>query len=160
MLPLGEYKFKDDAEFEKYMRLYWESESHGSRGQPPRDDDEFEKYMRLYWESESHGGRGQPPRDDDEAEAVLSTHAATCSRLVMDNGFVQPFQLQADPKQQDQWTTFVEYLAFECFWLVSHTRCVRYLQPQHDTEWEKLVNMQRYLFIPVLSICVNLASIE
>ncbi|KAH7625246.1 hypothetical protein B0T09DRAFT_67887 [Sordaria sp. MPI-SDFR-AT-0083] len=27
----------------------------------------------------------------------------------MDYGFFQPFQLQADPKQQDQWTTFVEW---------------------------------------------------
>ncbi|KAK3950878.1 hypothetical protein QBC32DRAFT_375409 [Pseudoneurospora amorphoporcata] len=66
MLPLGEYKFKDDAEFEKYMRLYWESKSHGG-------------------------------------------------------------------------TTFVEYLAFEYFYLVPYTRYVRYLQLQHDAKWEKLV---------------------
>ncbi|KAK3388289.1 hypothetical protein B0T20DRAFT_365186, partial [Sordaria brevicollis] len=55
------------------------------------------------------------------------------------SGFVQPFQLQADPKQQDQWTTFVEYLAFECFFLSELTPSVRKLRPRHDAEWEKLV---------------------
>jgi hypothetical protein len=37
--------------------------------------------------------------------------------LLIDQGFVEHFQLHADPKHQDQWTTFVEYLAFECFLL-------------------------------------------
>ncbi|KAJ4399882.1 hypothetical protein N0V85_005892, partial [Neurospora sp. IMI 360204] len=111
MLPLGEYRlqFKDDIDFEEYIRDNWERLLSGL------------------------------DKAEDDAEAILFRHAATCSRLVMDNGFVQPFQVQADPKQQDQWTTFVEYLAFECLLLGRHTGSVRRLQPQYDAEWEKLV---------------------
>ncbi|KAK3338577.1 hypothetical protein B0H65DRAFT_435708, partial [Neurospora tetraspora] len=75
----------------------------------------------------------------------------------MDYGFVQPFQLQADPKQQDQWTTFVEYLAFECFFLDELTPFVRKLRPQHDAEWEKLVKAG---VVGPLDTCDDLASTE
>lgn len=78
-------------------------------------DPVFEQTVHHQWEDEY--GRGRPQRDDDDAKAVLFRYAAAVSRLLMDHGFVQPFQLQADPKQQDQWTTYVEYLAFECFCL-------------------------------------------
>merc|ERR1712093_879767 len=50
----------------------------------------------------------------------------------MDCGFVQPFELHADPKQQDQWTTYVEYLAFEYFWLGRFARSAQKLRVQHN----------------------------
>ncbi|KAH8748321.1 hypothetical protein BGZ57DRAFT_709893, partial [Hyaloscypha finlandica] len=33
-----------------------------------------------------------------------------------------------DPKQQGQWTTYVEYLAFECFWLSRFARSAQKLR--------------------------------
>ncbi|KAK1774723.1 hypothetical protein QBC45DRAFT_31931 [Copromyces sp. CBS 386.78] len=120
-------------------------------------DPDFEQEVHRQWENEWHGGRGRPPRDDDDAEAVLSRYAAEASRIVMDYGFVQPFQLQADPKQQDQWTTFVEYLAFECFRLGKLTPSVRKLRPQHDAEWEKLVKAG---VVGPRDTCDDLASTE
>lgn len=75
---------------------------------------EFEQTARRLWEREYDYG---PPQLDDHPEAVFSRYAEAVRTLLADHGFVQPFQLQADSKQQDQWTTYVEYLAFECYWL-------------------------------------------
>lgn len=48
----------------------------------------------------------------------------------MKYGFVQSFQQYLDPKQQDQWTTFVEYLAFECLYLDQFTKYTQRMEPQ------------------------------
>ncbi|KAL8902414.1 MAG: hypothetical protein Q9207_004735 [Kuettlingeria erythrocarpa] len=73
----------------------------------------FEQVTRRLWEREY--GRDQPQLDveDEGFEAVFSRYSDDTRKLLMDHGFLQPFQLLADPKQQDQWTTYVEYLAYE-----------------------------------------------
>ncbi|CCC05627.1 unnamed protein product [Sordaria macrospora k-hell] len=74
--------------------------------------------------------------------------------------FAQTGQLSPisnDPKQQDQWTTFVEYLAFECFRLSKLSHSVRKLRPQHDAEWEKLVKAG---VVGPFDTCDDLASTE
>ena len=76
-------------------------------------------------------------RREDSLRVQEETDAAT--RLLMDNEFVQPFQLQVDAKQQDQWTTFVEYLAFECYWLGRRARSAQKLRLQHEAMWEEPV---------------------
>ena len=99
---------------------------------------DFEQAIRSQWEDEYGHGRQQPGNGDDPG-AVLSRYAEAARELLMDCGFIQPFQLQADPRQQDQWTTYVEYLAFECYWLGRLVRSAKKLRLQHDTEWEGLV---------------------
>ncbi|TKA46707.1 hypothetical protein B0A55_13528, partial [Friedmanniomyces simplex] len=93
---------------------------------------------RRQWEYE-YGDGQQQPSDDDEAEAVFSRYVEGAKELLTDYGFVQPFQLDAKPKQQDQWTTYVEYLAFECYWLGRLTRSAKRLRMRRATEWERLV---------------------
>jgi hypothetical protein len=102
---------------------------------------DFEQAIRSQWEDEYGHGQQQPGNGDD-AEAVLSRYAEATKRLLMNCGFVQPFELHADPKQQGQWTTYVEYveyLAFECFWLGQFARSAQKLRVQHDAGWEGLV---------------------
>lgn len=76
---------------------------------------DFEQVTRRLWEREYSHGQSQLDGDDDGLEAVFSMYSDDARRLLMDHGFLQPFQLLADPKQQDQWTTYVEYFAFESF---------------------------------------------
>jgi hypothetical protein len=57
-------------------------------------------------------------------------------------GSSSPFELHADPKQQDQWTTYVEYLGFECYWLDRLARSARKLRPQYNAKWERLVKAE------------------
>ena len=66
---------------------------------------DFEWSARLSWEREY----------DYEDKEDVKRHAGRVGRWLVHQGFVlrRPFQLLADPKGQDQWTTYVEYLAFE-----------------------------------------------
>jgi len=86
---------------------------------------EFEQTARRLWEREYNYG---PLQLDDHPEAVFSRYAEAARTLLADHGFIQSFQLQADSKQQDQWTTYVEYLAFECYWLDKLDKAARKLQ--------------------------------
>ncbi len=101
----------------------------------------FEEMVRRRWENE-YGHGQQPQGEADDAEAVWSKNAEVAKIVLKNHGFVQPFQLQQDRRQQDQWTTYVEYLAFECFCHARLARFVEKLRPQHDVEWEKLVKAE------------------
>jgi hypothetical protein len=112
-----------------------DSESNGHRSEwikSPR----YEDVTRSQWEN-TYGHLKQ--LDEDDAEAALSRYAEVVTELLMDCGFVQPFQLHQDPKQQDQWTTYVEYLAFEHLWLRRFSGFARRLLREHDARWEGLV---------------------
>ncbi|KAL9024581.1 MAG: hypothetical protein Q9196_006414 [Gyalolechia fulgens] len=66
---------------------------------------DFERVARLCWEDEY---------DYEDGEDV-ERHAERLGRRLVQQALVlrRPFSLLADPKGQDQWTTYVEYLAFE-----------------------------------------------
>lgn len=89
----------------------------GNLEQTTRPD--FEQAAQRLWEREYDHGQPQPEGDNHHLDAVFSRYAEAARTLLMDRGFVQPFQLLADPKQQDQWTTYIEYLVFECSFLDS-----------------------------------------
>ncbi|KAK3372290.1 hypothetical protein B0H63DRAFT_563730 [Podospora didyma] len=81
---------------------------------------DFEQAARRLWEREyDYGQQSQQQLDGDgDGDGIrviaLSRHSEKVGKRLADRGFAQPsFQLLADPKRQDQWTTYVEYLAFE-----------------------------------------------
>ncbi|KAL8329152.1 hypothetical protein RB597_004744 [Gaeumannomyces tritici] len=75
---------------------------------------EFEQTARLRWERD-YGDYGE---DEEDVER----HAEVVRRL-LPQGFVirRPLRLLPDPKTQDLWITYVEYLAFEaeCLYLLA-----------------------------------------
>lgn len=95
------------------------------------DDPEFEDTMRRRWERERGNCQQQQDRNDRGVE-IFSAYAEVAKRRLADHGFTQPLQLEEDPKRQDQWTTWVEYLEFEYWWLDRLTSSVKSLQSQHD----------------------------
>lgn len=75
---------------------------------------EFEKTARLRWERD-HGDYGE---DEEDVER----HAKVVKRLLPKGLIIRrPLGLLPDPKTQDLWTTYVEYLAFEveCLYLLA-----------------------------------------
>ncbi|QPH09514.1 hypothetical protein C2857_000320 [Epichloe festucae Fl1] len=54
------------------------------------------------------------------------------------HGFTRVFHLQEDPKQQDELTTWIEYLGFEYWWLDRYTATFERLKLKHDEAWEVL----------------------
>jgi hypothetical protein len=61
-------------------------------------------------------------------------------RRLARHGFTRPFQLNEDPKQQDQLSTWIEYLYFEYWWLDWYTDTIDRLKPDDDKAWQKLVD--------------------
>lgn len=95
-----------------YRRDYFMSGGTSSRAAEP----EFEQTARLRWERD-YGDYGDYGEDED-----VERHAEVVRRL-LPQGFVirRPLRLLPDPKIQDLWTTYVEYLAFEaeCLYLLA-----------------------------------------
>lgn len=85
-----------------YRRDYFMSGGTSRRAAEP----EFEQTTRLRWERD-YGDYGEDEEDVERHNEVV--------RRLLPRGFVirRPLRLSRDPKTQDQWTTYVEYLAFE-----------------------------------------------
>ncbi|EEU47093.1 uncharacterized protein NECHADRAFT_78164 [Fusarium vanettenii 77-13-4] len=61
-------------------------------------------------------------------------------RRLASHDITRPFQLKEDPKQQDQLTTWTEYLGYEYWCLDGHAEDMERLAPKHDEAWKKLVD--------------------
>lgn len=98
---------------------------------------EYEQMQRRRWERE-HGQWQQRQYDtDDEAKAAFLEYNNAMKKLLKHYGFVQPFQLHPDVRQQDQLTTFVEYLGFEYHHLHLLTGSAQRMRPQPVAEREE-----------------------
>ncbi|KAJ4182509.1 hypothetical protein NW755_010276 [Fusarium falciforme] len=61
-------------------------------------------------------------------------------RRLASHGLTRPFELNEDPKQQDQLTTWIEYLSYEYWCLDGHAEDMERLAPKHDEAWKRLVD--------------------
>ncbi|KAK3693311.1 hypothetical protein B0T22DRAFT_436509 [Podospora appendiculata] len=96
------------------------------------DRSEFEEVAHMSWERKFN-------YKDEDAKGAVMRQAEFVARWLTYQEFVprRPFQLLADPKEQDQWTTYVEYLAFEVADLSILDKAARRLQKKaktHDHE--------------------------
>ncbi|KAF1994017.1 hypothetical protein P154DRAFT_448666, partial [Amniculicola lignicola CBS 123094] len=60
-------------------------------------------------------------------------------RLALHN-FNQPLQLMKDPRKQTEWTTWLEYLNFEQWWLERHVAAAEARERQYHQAWKRLLN--------------------
>lgn len=63
-------------------------------------------------------------------------------RRLARHGFTRSFQLHADPEQQDQLTTWYEYLCCEYWWLDRHASEAERLKPDHDKRGQELLDLK------------------
>ncbi|KAH7271843.1 hypothetical protein MRS44_004412 [Fusarium solani] len=61
-------------------------------------------------------------------------------RRLASHGITRPFELKEDPTQQDQLTTWIEYLGYEYWCLDGHAEDMERLAPKHDEAWKRLVD--------------------
>ncbi|KAF1994221.1 hypothetical protein P154DRAFT_624896 [Amniculicola lignicola CBS 123094] len=61
-------------------------------------------------------------------------------RRLARHGFTRPFELKEDPKQQDDLSTWIEYLGFEYWWLDRYTDTIDRLKPSYNKAWQMLVD--------------------
>lgn len=63
-------------------------------------------------------------------------HAVT--KRLASHYFTQPFHLAEDPRQQDGWTTWVEYLNFVYWWQDRYAAIMKAAEPKHRQAWEEM----------------------
>ncbi|KAF2872952.1 hypothetical protein BDV95DRAFT_490800, partial [Massariosphaeria phaeospora] len=61
-------------------------------------------------------------------------------RRLARHGFTRPFELKEDPKQQDDLSTWIEYLGFEYWWLDRYMDTIDRLKSSYDKAWQTLVD--------------------
>ncbi|KAI8675418.1 hypothetical protein NCS57_00442900 [Fusarium keratoplasticum] len=61
-------------------------------------------------------------------------------RRLASHGMARPFEFKEDPTQQDQLTTWIEYLGYEYWCLDEHAGDMERLAPKHDEAWKRLVD--------------------
>ncbi|EJT79545.1 hypothetical protein GGTG_04630 [Gaeumannomyces tritici R3-111a-1] len=116
--------------FEEYLGTYKRDLLMTAKGRESVASPSFEEDARKRWEREYH--------DCGEAEEDVERHTEDV-RSWLPQGFVprRPLKLLPDPKAQDQWTTFVEYLAFEEFTLFPLARTAREQEEAREWGYEK-----------------------
>lgn len=102
-------------------------------------DPEFEDAIRKQWKLEQANRLwGWENVREVDSGGDLDGYAAAAARRLAAHEFTQRFQFDQDPRRQEQWTTFVEYLEFECWWFDKFSGDVALLQQQHDAALENL----------------------
>ncbi|KAI9833818.1 MAG: hypothetical protein M1826_006341 [Phylliscum demangeonii] len=101
----------------------------------------WEEVTRKRWEAKQEDRQLQREtiKEAHEDEG-FPAYAETAKRRLANDSFAQPFQLEEDPKRQDERTTWIEYIEFECWWLDRHTTTIQRLQARYDKERKTLVD--------------------
>ncbi|CAH0023845.1 unnamed protein product [Clonostachys rhizophaga] len=68
----------------------------------------------------------------------FTDYSEAARRRLEKNGFHHPFQLHPDPMQQDPLTTWIEYLAYEYWWLDHYTEALHGTQEKLLGVWERV----------------------
>ncbi|KAI0423527.1 hypothetical protein F5Y09DRAFT_336517 [Xylaria sp. FL1042] len=67
-------------------------------------------------------------------------YSEAMKNLLAQYGFTRPFEFLKDSKQQDQLTTWIEYLGFEYARYDKYNKTVQRLQPTFDKAWKTLLH--------------------
>lgn len=104
-------------------------------------DPAYEEKKRQYWEEDVLWDRPwiQVKNVREVSSNVsFSEYTVAAARRLADHGFTQRFQFDEDPQRQDEWTTFVEYLEFGCWWVDRCSKAFQRSQQEYDAAWEEL----------------------
>lgn len=98
----------------------------------------FEEWTREQWQAEVSADRWL--REDKVGEdGSFTEYVEAARRRLVQHGFHEPFQLLEDPQQQDERVTWIEYLAFESWWLDWKTNTLQRREPSYYAAWPDLV---------------------
>lgn len=96
--------------------------------------------LSAKWESKQQERRRHRDLHRERGCKGFHDYAMAVQDRLKRHNFTLPFELNEDPKKQDQWTTWVEYLGYETWWLDKYSRSVSRLKPAHDEDFQELVD--------------------
>ncbi|KAM3510340.1 hypothetical protein MY11210_005958 [Beauveria gryllotalpidicola] len=70
------------------------------------------------------------------SSSTLSAYTEAANQRLCSHGFLKPVKLAENPREQDAWTTWVEYLDYIYFWQDSYARKLGKVQGMADRAWE------------------------
>lgn len=99
-----------------------------------------EETIKGTWEDEKRSRQCQRRNAMNPlVDASPAGYVDVARRRLMKHGFTQSFQFEENPEIQNRWTTWVEYIAFEAWWLDGYIASVERLRPHRDKAWNALV---------------------
>ncbi|CAH0000226.1 unnamed protein product [Clonostachys byssicola] len=95
-----------------------------------------EQPTRLWsaWEKRQHDRETHR----EQGCGSFTDYSEAARRRLEKNGFRHPFRLHPDPMQQDPLTTWIEYLAYEYWWLDHYTEALDGTQEKLRELWERV----------------------
>lgn len=96
----------------------------------------FEETIRRQWQ------RKPTSRQLPDGQTFPAYREAIKRRLTPYH-FTRPMQLKKDPRQQSEWTTWLEYLNYEQWWSERLTAAAESREEQNRQAWERLLETRR-----------------
>ncbi|PNP51838.1 hypothetical protein THARTR1_07607 [Trichoderma harzianum] len=112
----------------------------GLREYYPRSGPKYDEIIARLWEMKR--------KDCEVPGGSFSAYQEAVKKRLTSHNFTREFRLEADPRQQDAWTTWVEYLNFEYFETDRLAALLMTLEEDYINAWDKflVVDMSRYDF--------------
>ncbi|KAL7952807.1 hypothetical protein V8C34DRAFT_318723 [Trichoderma compactum] len=125
----GDYGFTEylEARRRKGLREYY-----------PRSGPEYDEITARMWEMKR--------KYREVPGGSFSAYQEAVKKRLASHNFTRKFRLEADPRQQDAWSTWVEYLNFEYFETDRLAALLMTLEEDYIDAWDKflVVDMSRY----------------
>ncbi|KAJ4308529.1 hypothetical protein N0V84_012047 [Fusarium piperis] len=97
-------------------------------------------YLKPQWEQKQIVRRWERAYRREHGCHDSGEYFEAVKRRLANHHFTRLFELNEDPAQQDQLTTWIEYLSFEYWWLDQTAGDIERLAPEHDKAWQELVD--------------------
>ena len=100
----------------------------------------FEATMRRQWQHKLPSRQFEGP-----GSKAFPLYRDAVKRRLARHNFTRPLQLKKDPRQQTEWTNWLEYVGYEQWWLERRTAVAESLEEQTHEAWKKLLQARRPL---------------
>ncbi|KAL7785996.1 hypothetical protein V8C43DRAFT_324834 [Trichoderma afarasin] len=128
-IEVGDYGFPEylEARRRKGLREYY-----------PRSGPEYDESTARLWEMKR--------KYREVSGGSFSAYQEAVKKRLACHNFTREFRLEADPRQQDAWTTWVEYLNFEYFETDRLAALLMTLEEDYVDAWDKFLvaDLSRY----------------
>lgn len=94
-------------------------------------DPSFEDTMRRGWDYDGISL-------EESGNAGFAAYAEAVTKRLATHHFTRQYRLLEDPRQQDEWTTWVEYLSYVYWWQDKHATSMKVAEPRYRKAWENL----------------------
>lgn len=94
-------------------------------------DEGFEETARHMWKYEVRSL-------EVSGREGFTAYAQAVAKRLASHHFAHPIQLAEDPRRQDAWTTWVEYLSYVYWWRDKHAAAMKAAEPRYRKAWDEL----------------------